>query len=72
MRHHTEPLTPAEDAAIELPTVDRSERFPMDQLIRSRGYVVRSRPKTGPVLWSLKRSDVLLTERKVMDMEQLG
>lgn len=71
MKHHTDLLSPMEDAEQERPSQDHGPRFSLDQIIRKLGYEIKHRPTRGEAIWWKKclpdvefsQSDVVLRER---------
>lgn len=59
------------DEAFEHPSADKTTRHSMDQALRAHGFVIWSRPKTGPVLWStpiLRHKGKTWTEDEAISM----
>jgi hypothetical protein len=52
-------ITPMDDAECGLPTIDRSSRHTVDQLLRKYGFIIHSRPKRGHVVWVKDRKSFL-------------
>jgi hypothetical protein len=50
--------------ALPLPTVDRTERFAEDALLRRNGFSIYSRPREGEPLWI--KAGVLFTHSEVL------
>lgn len=68
----TNALTPMEDAQIAHAFADQTDRFPMDQAIRQRGYEVTDRPNDGPVMWRPKGfRRIRFTQDQVIEIERL-
>lgn len=66
---NTELLTPMEEAVMVNPSADKTTRCATDQIIRSRGYVIKSRPEDGEAVW--ERSGILFTQSDVVRREKL-
>ena len=84
MRHHTEPLTPAENAEIESPSQSHADRHMDDQEIRAikilihgepaQKYEVAERPSKGPALWQERgwwAPPTKLTREEILQKEGL-
>ena len=69
MRHHTDPLTPMENADYERPSQSHKNPHGIDQRIRDRGYEIESRPKKGEPIW--KMNGILFTQSNVILREGL-
>ena len=69
---YQEPLTPMESADLASPSADHSNRFPLDDLLRARQYVVTDRTNVGPVRWAAgSYSGPRFTQTKLLELEGL-
>lgn len=64
-------LTPMQDAQLEKPSAERRRRFhTLDDLIRSLGYTIKSRPKNGgDPIW--ERNGIEFGQADIVLREQL-
>lgn len=68
-KQHSEPLSPMEDAELDRPGQDSTERFPIDEILRKRGYTIKSRPNQGEAVWERNGHEFL--QSRVLEREKI-